>query len=130
MIDHALPAQLGTHAAQNDGRVRHGQRLGIGPHPVEVHELAVIGGFLLRPQGLHGLNMLFEDLPAPVGRGAVVLHFFPNPAGTHAEQKTAVGDAVQGRHLLGLVQGLVLDNQRNTGAQQDFLGHGCGCGQG
>ena len=104
VIDHALPAQLGAHAAQNDGRVRHGQRLGIGPDPVEVHELAVVGGFLLRPQGLHGLSRC--SLKTCQRRLGGVPWFCISsriqPAPT-PNRKRPLEMRSKGRHLLGLI---------------------------
>src|SRR5205085_6379015 len=77
--------------AEDDRRMRLLHGLGPGPQRVEVDELAVILGDVLRPDRLHGLDLLFQPLEPGGEVRPVVLHLFPVPAPTDPEQEAAVG---------------------------------------
>ena len=103
--------------------------LGVRPYRIEVHELAVIGGFLLGPQRLHRQHMLAHDLEAVLVRGAVILHLVDVPATTDAEHETAARQLVEAGDRLGGHDRLVLRNQADAGADLQFLRRGGGEGK-
>ena len=88
-VEHPLLG-LGGVAAQQDRRVRALDGLGPGPQRIEVDELAVVLGLVLRPDRLHRAHSVVEQ-PHPGARvGLVVGQLRAVPASADAEQEAAV----------------------------------------
>ncbi len=121
--EHAVE-HLRAGAAQQHRRVRLLRRLGPAPDRVEVHELAVVLGLVLRPDLLHRLDPLAHELEAAARVGAVVAHLLAVPAGADAEQEAPAREPVERGDLLGGHDRIALDHQADAGAQLDALGRG------
>ena len=106
-------------AADEGAHPRPLQRLRPRPGRAEVDELAVVLGLVGRPDGLHGGEVLPHDRVAAAEFDAVVLGLGPVPAEADPERDAAAREVVEGRHLLGQNDGVVLRGQQDAGAQSD-----------
>ena len=116
-------------AAEDDRRVRVLHRLGPLPGRGDVDMAPVVLGNLVRPEGLDRLHLLPHEAEAGRGVDAVGLHLLVVPAGADAEDDATVGDLVEGRDLLGRVDGVALGDEGEGGDDLDLLGDGGGGGQ-
>ena len=99
-------------------------RLGPRPDALEVDELAVEGGLVVRPDLAHRQHALAHDREAPRRVGAVVAHLLEVPAGADAELEAPAGEVVERRRLVGEHDRVALDDQRDAGADAQALGRG------
>src|SRR5262245_29417108 len=91
---------------------------GPGPDRVEVDELAVILGFVLRPDLLHRQHAFAQQLPADRVAGAVVLHLLDVPTTPDAEDEPAVGEVVDAGDLLCQGDRVAFDDEADAGAEE------------
>ncbi len=54
----------------------------------------------------------------------MVFHLFAVPTTANAEEHPAIGNKIETRHFLGQGDGIALDHQTNTGAEQKPFGGG------
>src|SRR5262245_62122254 len=92
-------------------------RFGMEPDRIEIDELSVKFGLLLRPKLLHRQDALAQQFEARLIAGAVILHFFDVPAAADGENETAARKLVEARHRLGGDHGIALRDERNAGAE-------------
>lgn len=124
------PAEPALAAADVDGRVRPLHRLGPGEDGVEIDEPAVELGLVRGPQLAHRPQAFVGEQTPRGGVGTVVAHLLAVPADADTEDGAAVGDQVEGGHLLGRVDRVALRDQGDPGAQQQAPGDGGDHGQG
>src|SRR5436190_12461033 len=104
-------------------------RLRPGPDPIEVDMFAVVGGLVLGPDRLHGFDPLAHDGEAPLWVRAVILHLLDVPAGSHAEEEPAAGEAIERGDLLRGDDRVALDDEADAGGEEYALGRGGRRGQ-
>src|SRR5262249_23500298 len=85
-------------SAEEDGRMRRLLGLGVKPDRIEIDELAVKFGLLLRPKRLHGHDTFTEQLETRLVAGAVILHFFDVPPSADGENEATTRQLVEARH--------------------------------
>src|SRR5262249_43902948 len=85
-------------SAQEHGRMRLLLWLGVKPDRIEIDELAVKFGLLLRPKLPHSQDTLAQQLETRLVAGAVILHFFDVPASADGENEPAARQLVEARH--------------------------------
>ena len=97
---------------------------GLGPLPdrVEVDELAVVLGLVLRPDRLHGLDALALHPEAPIGIGAVIGHLLDVPARAHPEVDATAREQVERGDLAGGDDRISLGHQADAEAKPELLG--------
>ena len=100
VVDDAVEGPLGLRAEQDVGAVLL-DRLGVAPDRVEVDELAVELGLVLRPEFSPGEHDLAGHLPAVLEVPAVILELFRVPTRADAENQAAAGDHVEGCSRFG-----------------------------
>ncbi len=96
-------------------------RLGPAPHGTEVDHLTVVLRDLTRPDRLHRLDPLAQQLPARRKVGSMVRHLLAVPAAADAEDEPAVRDLVDTRDLLGSVDRIALDEKADAGGDANRL---------
>src|SRR4051812_13132899 len=118
--DHAIQDALAV-ASHDDRRVRALRRLGPRPDAVEVDVAAVVGGLVLAPDRLHRLDALAHQPEAATRIRPVIQHLLAVPAGAHAKQEPSAGELVERCDLLGGRDWIALDDEADTGADQQAL---------
>ena len=103
-------------AADQHRRVRRLGGLRPRPDALEVHEAPVVARLVLRPDRLHRLDALAQQLHPGARVGAVVAHLLPVPAGADAELQPAAGEVVDARDLLGGDDRVALDDEADAAA--------------
>jgi len=81
------PFRLGAHQHRRPAGLC---RLGPAPCRLEIHKVAVILGYVLRPDFFHGEDPLARNFPAVLKVNAVIGHLFGIPSGADAEQESPV----------------------------------------
>src|SRR5262249_62191734 len=109
-------------AADDDGRVRLLDGLGIGPDLVEVHELAVELRLALGPDFLHREHALAQEPPAALPRRVVMSHLLPVPPAANPEEHAAVRQSIERRDFLRERDRIALDDEADAGAKPEALG--------
>ena len=117
------PRGIGEGAADDDRRMRLLRGLGPLLHLVEVHELAVILGLFLGPDGLHRLDPFARQFMPAGEHSAMVLDLVLVPAVADAEQEAAVRQLVDRRDDLGGDDGIALRQQGDAGADLELGRH-------
>src|SRR4029077_14151446 len=79
------------------------------------------GWFLLRPDGLHGLNSIAQQPVTRAVDGAVVPHLFRVPTRPDAEHETSAGQVVEAGPLLRRGAGIPTANEADAGAYLERL---------
>jgi hypothetical protein len=82
----------------------------------------------LRPDLLHRLDPLTHQLEAGRKRSAVIGHLLLVPTPANAENEPARGKLVDGRYLLGGVDGITLDDKTDPRRKLDGFRHRGGSG--
>ena len=119
---HACRSVLGVVYAQVDGRMGFLHWLGEDPHGREANELALVGGLVLAPQQLHGLDPLAQHLPAALERDTQDLRLLREPAGADAHDEAPAAVKVQGGRRLGGGDDVPLRQDADAGGHPQALG--------
>src|ERR1700687_5808345 len=98
------------------------RRLGPRPDLLEVYELSMILGLVLRPDFLHRRDLLAQLFPPGSEGRAVVLHLFNVPATADAEDETSVRQVVEAGYFLSGRDGVALDDQADARAELQLRG--------
>jgi hypothetical protein len=101
-------------------RLLHGLR--VRSDGIEVDELAVELGPVLRPDLLHGQRLFAEDRVAGLVDRAVIFHLVLVPASSDPELEAPTGQEIQARHFLGGGDGVALDDETYAGAHAELPG--------
>ena len=129
ILRHGREHRVAGAAADERAHPRLLHRLGPGPRRPEVDELAVVLGLVVGPDGLHGRQVLADHVVAAGPVDAVVLGLGAVPAEPDAERDPSAREMVEGGHLLGQQDRLVLGGEENAGAESDARGDGGGGGE-
>ena len=110
-------------AANEDRRIRFLNWFGPGLDAVEIDELALVTGFILGPDRLHGLDPFPRHLPAPRPRDTMIFQLLLVPAPADTKINPPARDMIQAGDLLGGNNRVPFGDQADTGAQADVFGH-------
>src|SRR5262245_48277962 len=97
-------------------------RLGVESDWIEIDELAVKLGLLLRPERLHCQDAFSQELETAFIADAVILHLFDVPAAADGENEPAAGKLVEARDRLGGDDRIALGQQCDAGTQLERAG--------